>query len=461
MCANPALPYPFAEQVLNPIDLGTIKKQLDAGVYRDVEQVKEDVARVWENCAIFNPADSDIVKSSRVLAGVFNEKMNAIPDETVRPAALPNTECSTICCALPYRLTPVAHLRPQLQVIREQETSRSLKQHKIMQRKMQQQLEEMKALLEQQKKDMAMQLQQQLFGMAGAPLVASPMMQPAAGGRTARGGGPSKRKAAAANPYAGGAAGAMVLAEPPIDDSRDMTFEEKSQLSAGINKLRSDNLVKVVQIIRTNMPSLSDADGEIEVDINALDRKTLWELHRYVNACLNKNKAKTKKAPTQTTASRTLQAQQAQALSEQRIAQLQQSLAASSGGGGIAGQNGDDFAHGDSASYSDSEGDLTVGASGVGGGGYYDGFAQSKAQSDRDRQEAERKRQEAERQAAERRRQKEEQEKARIQRERAAARAANEGGGGGIDMLGQSNMMASFEGGADTFDFPLDEYGET
>jgi len=426
---DPSLYPEYYTKVLNPIDLGTIKKQLDAGLYRDVEQVKEDVARVWENCAIFNPADSDLVKSSRVLAGVFNEKMNAIPDETV---------------------------------IREQETSKSLKQqHKTIQRQMQKQLEEMKALLEQQKKDMAMQRQQQLFGMAGAPLVAPPMMQPAAGGRAARGGGPSKRKAAAANPYAGGAAGAMVLAEPPIDDSRDMTFEEKSQLSAGINKLRSDNLVKVVQIIRTNMPSLSDADGEIEVDINALDRKTLWELHRYVNACLNKNKAKTKKAPTQTTASRTLQAQQAQALSEQRIAQLQQSLAASSGGGGIAGQNGDDFAHGDSASYSDSEGDLTVGASGVGGGGYYDGFAQSKAQSDRDRQEAERKRQEAERQAAERRRQKEEQEKARIQRERAAARAANEGGGGGIDMLGQSNMMASFEGGADTFDFPLDEYGET
>jgi hypothetical protein len=322
---------------------------------------------------------------------------------------------------------------------------------------MQKQLDDMKALFEQQKREMMMQHQQQLFGMAGAPAAAPPMMQAAAGGR--RGAGSSKRKAAAANPYAGGAAGAMVPVEPPIDDSRDMTFEEKSQLSAGINKLRSDNLVRVVQIIRTNMPSLTDADGEIEVDINALDRKTLWELHRFVNACLNKNKVKTKKAPAQTTASRTLQAQQAQALSEQRIAQLQQSLAATSGG--IAGQDGDDFGHGGSASYSDSEGDLTVGASGAGGGGYYDGFAQSKAQSDRDRQEAERKRQEAERQAAERRRQKEEQEKARIERERAAARAANQGGGGGIDMLGQSNMMASFEGRTDTFDFQLDEYGES
>jgi hypothetical protein len=72
--------------VLNPIDLGTIKKQLDAGVYQDVDQVKEDVARVWENCAIFNGADSEIANNARVLAGVFAEKMNAIPDEAVSAA---------------------------------------------------------------------------------------------------------------------------------------------------------------------------------------------------------------------------------------------------------------------------------------------------------------------------------------------------------------------------------------
>ena len=87
-------------------------------------------------------------------------------------------------------------------------------------------------------------------------------------------------------------------------------------------------------------------------------------------------------------------------------------------------------------------------------------FAQSKAQSDREQQESERRRQDAEREAAAKRRQKEEHEKARIERERAAARAANEDGDG-IDMLGQSNMMASFADGSGTFDFSgLDEYGD-
>jgi len=403
--------------VTHPIDLGTIKKQLESGSYRDVEHVKTDIARVWENCAIYNPKGSAIINMANTLAQVFDEKISALPDESA---------------------------------VREQDAAKKLeRQQKLMQREMQKQLEDMKAMFEKQKQEMILQHQQQLYGMAAAPACG--------GGRGGRGGGSSKRRAGNANAPAAGPV------EPPIDDSRDMTFEEKSQLSAGINKLRSDNLVKVVSIIRTNMPSLSDADGEIEVDINALDRKTLWELHRYVNACLNKNKSKNKKAPAQTTASRTLQAQQAQALSEQRIAQLQQSLAASSGSNGASSfgnQNGDEFGHEGSASYSDSEGDLTMGASGVGGGGYYDGFAQSKAQSDRDRQQAERKRQDAQRQAVERRRKKEEQEKARIERERAAARAANEAGSGGIDMLGQSSAMASFEDGTDTFDFPLDEYGD-
>lgn len=408
--------------MLNPVDLGTIKKQLEAGVYSDVESVQADVERVWENCARYNPADSDIVGMSAKLGDVFREKLDAIPDEK-----------ETL----------------------EQEASKAFKQQqKQIQRQMQKQMEEMKTMFEEQKKQMMLQHQQQLYSAV------PPMMQAAGGGR-GRGRSGGKRKSAVTN-YAAGASGTMVPGEQanaPADDSRDMTFEEKSQLSGGINKLRSDNLVKVVSIIRNNMPSLSDADGEIEVDINALDRKTLWELHRYVQACLHKNKPKTKKPAAQTTASRTLAAQQAQAVSEQRIAQLQQSLAASSGGGALANQ--DDFAHEDSASYSDSDGDLTSGAAGAAGGGYYDGFAQSKAQSDRERQEAERKRQAGERNAAERRRQKEEQERARIQAERTAARAANEGGGGGIDMLGQSNAMASFEGGTDTFDFPMDEYGES
>mmetsp|Transcript_35202 Transcript_35202/g.104984 ORF Transcript_35202/g.104984 Transcript_35202/m.104984 type:complete len:253 (-) Transcript_35202:305-1063(-) len=148
-------------------------------------------------------------------------------------------------------------------------------------------------------------------------------------------------------------------ATPPIDLSHDMTHEEKARLTAAIQKLSSDRLPGVVAIIRKSTPSLGNGTDEIEVDFNALDRKTLWELHRFVNACLKKKP--TKKAAQHTTASRMLGAQQAKAQTEQRIAQLQQSLqashgAASSGGGGgisLARQDTDDFGGNDFGSESD------------------------------------------------------------------------------------------------------------
>lgn len=68
----------------HPIDLGTIKKQLESGSYRDVEHVKTDIARVWENCAIYNPKGSAIINMANTLAQVFDEKISALPDESVR-----------------------------------------------------------------------------------------------------------------------------------------------------------------------------------------------------------------------------------------------------------------------------------------------------------------------------------------------------------------------------------------
>jgi len=398
--------YEGPRAVADPIDLGSIKKNLEAGAYANADAVKTDVDRVWANCRQYNGEESEIARMAETLEGLFDEKMATIPQE----------------------------LEAEEEASRRRDDQRKDKRERDLLKQMQ---DMQRQMMEMQKQQLAMQQQ----GMAAVP--------PGGGGRGSKRPRPPNR--------------AMVEAkEAPIDLSRDMTYEEKTQLSAGINKLKSDNLGRVVSIIRENMPSLGNGTDEIEVDFNALDRKTLWELHRFVNACLKKKP--TKKAAQHTTASRMLGAQQAKAQTEQRIAQLQQSLqashgAASSGGGGgisLARQDTDDFGGNDSPSDSDSDG----GGSPGGGGGYYEQFAQSKAQSDREQQESERRRQDAEREAAAKRRQKEEHEKARIERERAAARAANEDGDG-IDMLGQSNMMASFADGSGTFDFSgLDEYGD-
>ena len=64
----------------------------------------------------------------------------------------------------------------------------------------------------------------------------------------------------------------------PRDDIRG-----EGILSAGINRLTSNNLTKMVQIIKKNIPRADPGSEEIEVDINALDNRTLWKLHTFLN----------------------------------------------------------------------------------------------------------------------------------------------------------------------------------
>ncbi len=83
---------------------------------------------------------------------------------------------------------------------------------------------------------------------------------------------------------------------PIKETQREMTFEEKRQLSENINNLPQESLGKVVQIIHQRMPSLaSNAPDEIEIDIDALDITTLWHLDRYVKNTLSKRKKVTPK----------------------------------------------------------------------------------------------------------------------------------------------------------------------
>ena len=49
------------------MDLGTVKKNLEAGVYKDVEQCLDDIQLVWDNCKLYNVEESKIYKFAKKL----------------------------------------------------------------------------------------------------------------------------------------------------------------------------------------------------------------------------------------------------------------------------------------------------------------------------------------------------------------------------------------------------------
>ena len=68
--------------------------------------------------------------------------------------------------------------------------------------------------------------------------------------------------------------------------TRPLSLEEKEQLTATINELPPHALPRVIQIIREAAAArrLSDQKGgEIDLEIEQLDKMTQWKLLEYVN----------------------------------------------------------------------------------------------------------------------------------------------------------------------------------
>ncbi|XP_068320204.1 transcription factor GTE7-like [Pyrus communis] len=65
-------------------------------------------------------------------------------------------------------------------------------------------------------------------------------------------------------------------------NKRDMSMEEKQKLGIGLQSLPQEKMEQVVQIIRKRNGHLKQDGDEIELDIEAVDTETLWELDRLV-----------------------------------------------------------------------------------------------------------------------------------------------------------------------------------
>jgi len=416
---DPLLVPGYYDVIKDVIDLGTIKKRLEGNQYEDIEEFESEVKRVWGNCYKFNQGvNDDIVQMAKKLEEVFDEKMASVP--------------------------------------RDGDGGEASEQMKKMRREMmvmQKQMHEQQKLMKQQSElqHHSMQLQQY-----AAPPVTK---------RQSTGGGGRRNSSAGATAQQSALA-ALEQSVQQQDETADMTFEQKASLGGGINRLTSNNLAKVVQLIRENMPSLGAGQEEIEVDINALDNRTLWKLHNFVQSC-NATKKRAPKRPAETADSRARSIAQAQADTAQQLTQADAGLRAydqPSGPQGIALQQQDDNdspADSDSDSEDDGAASLPPPANANGGGGgsgQWADFQHAKKQREREQLEknaqAARANERAQHQAGHLQRERDAQ--------RAAERARHDSEDGNLNLLGQSNMMASFtEGGGegDGLDFQLDEYG--
>lgn len=68
-------------------------------------------------------------------------------------------------------------------------------------------------------------------------------------------------------------------------DRREMSVDEKHRLGFGLQSLPEERMQQLVKILRKRHGHMVQDGDEIELDIEALDTETLWELDRFVRNC--------------------------------------------------------------------------------------------------------------------------------------------------------------------------------
>ena len=64
----------YTRIVTKPMDLGTVRKNLNDGLYHEPEEVHADVKLMFSNCFIYNPATHDVTKMGKKLDLVFDKR---------------------------------------------------------------------------------------------------------------------------------------------------------------------------------------------------------------------------------------------------------------------------------------------------------------------------------------------------------------------------------------------------
>ena len=210
--------------IKRPMDLSTLKRNLDQKVYQDANAFYDDFQLMISNCVRFNPVSTIVYIAGQDLAKAFNEKWRALPplrtpppssDEEDDEEAEPNT---------------IQHLEAQLAGIRE--TIDALKTK-----------EKSKAKAKAEAKMSAMR-QNSSYSKPGPSSSITPR-RPAP-----KKGGSSSKKAANG------------MQRRTLDADAQLTFEEKKELSETIQNLESPALDEVIQIIHDGVPDIGDVSTQ-------------------------------------------------------------------------------------------------------------------------------------------------------------------------------------------------------
>jgi bromodomain-containing protein 4 len=321
--------HDYHDIIKKPMDLGTVKQNMDGRQYRSSAEFAADVRLIFTNCYKYNPPDHDVVTMARKLQDVFEMRFAKIPDEPANSkgsvSSSEGSGSSSSEAESDHGGTDDSEEERQRKLAILQDQLKSMQQQIVL--LVEQNSKGKKKPKEKKKKKEKLETvtmppgiggssATSSAGISGVPKTAKMPKRPARTQVRPEGTvGPmpqvkkqravsrsNKKKVNVTTPGGNSAppAGQSGFDSEEEDNARPMSYDEKRQLSLDINKLPGDKLGRVVHIIQSREPSLRDSNpDEIEIDFETLKPSTLRELESYVASCLRKKPRKpyTKKTP--------------------------------------------------------------------------------------------------------------------------------------------------------------------
>ncbi|XP_008940729.1 PREDICTED: bromodomain testis-specific protein-like, partial [Merops nubicus] len=272
-----------------PTDLGTIKKKMDNGEYRNIQEFAMDVRLMFMNYYQQNSPDHEIVAMASKLQGVFEVYFAKILQEPLASVPLLQPKKET---------TEAYSSESSSDDSSEEKSSEDSEQEKMVHlAKLQKQLKALhqqfqaltRAYLPALKKKKGKAEREKCKNMEKAKIKS--LIEKKKNVKHKK----KSKKKLSLNIQSKETMQQVLLAHMSEDEdgAKPMNYDEKRQLSLDINKLPGDKLAKVVHIIQSREPSLRNSDvDELEIDIETLKVSTLRELKKYVAMCLQKRPGK-------------------------------------------------------------------------------------------------------------------------------------------------------------------------
>ncbi|KAL9256077.1 Transcription factor GTE7-like protein [Drosera capensis] len=287
--------FDYYDIIKNPMDLGTVKSKLNRDAYSNPDEFAADVRLTFNNAMVYNPEGQEVHKYAKDLLSKFEamfvpiaqrfdaekqqHRLQVLQEQHVRQANQAQVQPRP---ALPQVMPmPIPqpqikpHTQPQRRSVVEQDMYHEKKQF----------VEKMDT------EEVVEVVDDELQGSSWSK-IASPERPKKSSNSSKQQQQERQVETAPEHPPAQmvdanremGRASAPKLPKPKAKEpnKREMTMLEKHRLGTGLQNLPEEKMVHVVQIIRKRNGHLTQDGDEIELDIEAVDTETLWELDRFV-----------------------------------------------------------------------------------------------------------------------------------------------------------------------------------